>query len=75
MFYGNFTEPEEHPGVWSDYLAVWHLNETVTDESSLADAHTDSTGNGYTGDQTENKLRGPVSGGKEIPCCCKIRNT
>ena len=41
--------------VWhGGYEAVWHMNETVTDESSLADAHRDSTSHNRDGDQAGN---------------------
>jgi len=41
--------------VWSsDYEAVWHMNETVTDEASLADAHRDFTSHGRDGNQAGN---------------------
>ena len=57
MYYGNpevgpQTQPEE---VWtSDYLGVWHLGESATDEGTSTD-HLDSTGNEYFGDQSGNE--------------------
>ncbi|MGY5862588.1 MAG: LamG-like jellyroll fold domain-containing protein [Candidatus Thorarchaeota archaeon] len=56
MYYGNslvdsVTDPE---AVWTeDYLAVWHLNETVTDEATTG-IHYDSTSGDYDGNQDGN---------------------
>ncbi len=56
MYYGNslvnsITDTE---AVWTqDYLAVWHLNETVTDEATTG-THYDSTSGDYDGNQDGN---------------------
>jgi hypothetical protein len=56
MYYGNslvnsITDPE---AVWTqDYMAVWHLNETVTDESTTG-IHYDSSSGDYDGNQDGN---------------------
>ena len=58
IMYGNadVTTPTENPaGVWeSNYECVYHLEETVVDEASVVDAHTDSTSNNNHGDQNGN---------------------
>ncbi|MFX1533203.1 MAG: LamG-like jellyroll fold domain-containing protein [Promethearchaeota archaeon] len=57
MYYTNTTigTQEQPPSTWNeDFLAVWHLNETVTDEGTAVDVHLDSTWNTYHGDQDGN---------------------
>jgi len=56
MYYGNAAASgaQDASGVWeADYAAVWHLDETVTDEGT-AGVHVDSTGNGNDGSQVGN---------------------
>ena len=54
------TVTENAAGVWtSSYSAVWHLNDAVTDNSAVANAHPDSSGNAEDLDQTNN---GPGTG-------------
>jgi len=52
--------------VWhSTYEAVWHMNETVTDEATTADAHRDFTSHDRDGDQVGNDdVPGPVAQGQ-----------
>ncbi|MHA1450094.1 MAG: DUF2341 domain-containing protein, partial [Candidatus Hodarchaeales archaeon] len=54
MCYGNssVSSQEDPNAVWDDYTAVWHLNDSVIDEQTTSNAHLDSTGNGYNGDQS-----------------------
>ena len=61
MYYGDPYSPSQaNPtGVWdSNYMAVWHLDEPVTDESTSG-VHYDSTSNGNNGAQHNN---GPGTG-------------
>ena len=64
LYYGGpptGPQPNE-PDVWrSDYLAVWHLNEDATNESTLA-VHNDATGHGHTGRQNYNGATPPGVG-------------
>jgi len=57
MYYGAsnvICSPENPDGVWdSSYMGVWHLDETVSDEST-AGTHYDSTSNDNDGSQTNN---------------------
>ncbi|MFX0063810.1 MAG: DUF2341 domain-containing protein, partial [Candidatus Hermodarchaeota archaeon] len=57
MYYTNTTiGTQEQPlSTWNeDFLAVWHLNETVTDEGTAVEVHLDSARNTYHGDQDGN---------------------
>ncbi|MFX0171959.1 MAG: DUF2341 domain-containing protein [Candidatus Hodarchaeota archaeon] len=56
LFYGNdvILENINAPGVWDDYIGVWHLGEIVTDEGSAINVHYDSTSNNIEGDQHGN---------------------
>lgn len=58
MYYGNSNNTADYStstGVWdSGYRGVWHLGETVVDESSQTGAHLDSTSNGLNADQYGN---------------------
>ncbi|MDD1662488.1 MAG: DUF2341 domain-containing protein, partial [Methanomicrobiales archaeon] len=61
MYYGNSgaSSQQVRNGVWdSSYKGVWHLNETVTEESTSG-THYDSTSNGNDGTQHNN---GPITG-------------
>jgi len=61
MYYGNSgaSSQQNRTGVWdANYKGVWHLNETVTDESTSG-THYDSSSNGNNGTQHNN---GPVTG-------------
>lgn len=56
MYYGNAsaTSQQNINGTWnSNYIAVWHLNETVTDEAT-AGTHNDSTNPSENGTQNNN---------------------
>ncbi|MHA2202688.1 MAG: DUF2341 domain-containing protein, partial [Candidatus Hodarchaeales archaeon] len=69
MYYGNpYVESQENPtGVWnSNYLAVWHFNETVMDEGSGV-THYDSTMNDHHGIQDGNDdFTGKISDGQSF---------
>lgn len=54
--------------VWDpSFLAVWHLDDSVMDESMSMNEHPDSTGNGYDGDQNGNNDRfGKMARGQEF---------
>jgi len=47
MYYGNSnaTDNQDAVSVWSDYIAVWHLNESTGGAGAIKDA----TGNGHNG--------------------------
>lgn len=47
MYYGepDVSSQQNASGVWTGYEAVWHLDETTTDESTDSDVHLDSSGN------------------------------
>ncbi len=51
MFYGNDLNWNNPNMVWSDYMGVYHLGESVTDEGTVANVFQDSTINDYDGDQ------------------------
>lgn len=52
---------EDPATVWSDYTAVWHLNDSATNGGTSA-MHVDATGNSNTGTQGGN-ARAAVAGG------------
>ncbi|WP_455141422.1 DUF2341 domain-containing protein [Candidatus Hodarchaeum mangrovi] len=56
MFYGNQANYGYHRPdiVWSDYLGVWHLGESVIDEGSAVNVHIDSSTNSNHGNQHGN---------------------
>ncbi|MHA2316242.1 MAG: DUF2341 domain-containing protein [Candidatus Hodarchaeales archaeon] len=56
MYYGNQGDFGYHiPSVvWNDYLGVWHLGESVSDEGTAVNVHTDSTANTNHGNQHGN---------------------
>jgi len=57
IYYGETTatDSQDVEGVWdSDYMGVWHLEETATDETTSTGLHLDSTSNNNNGDQNEN---------------------
>jgi len=61
LYYGNSgisVSQENVPGVWADYIGVWHLNETTGGVDSLKD----STGNGNHGTDANGVILG--AGGK-----------
>jgi len=52
---GSAVDGEDATNVWdSSFVGVWHLDETVTDESTVANLHQDSTVNNLDGDQNNN---------------------
>ena len=58
IYYGSsdiVSSSQDVSGVWdSNYEAAYHLDETVTDEASVANAHQDSTSNSNDADQNGN---------------------
>ena len=58
MYYGNSNADIDQSAtstVWvANFEAVWHLSESVVDESSSTNAHLDSTSNAYDADQYGN---------------------
>ena len=58
MYYGNTSvvRYDKSFKLWNtqNYTAVWHLGEPVLDEGTASNAHVDSTGNGYYGNQSGN---------------------
>ncbi|MCK5211523.1 hypothetical protein KAJ89_02365, partial [Candidatus Parcubacteria bacterium] len=71
MYYGNSaasTDQATTTGAWSStYAGVWHLSESVVDESSEANAHLDSTAGGNDGDQYgNNEMPGQIYRGQEF---------
>jgi hypothetical protein len=69
--YGNSSigSSQENPGgVWDvNYAAVWHLNESVTDEANSNGVHADSTNKANHGDQRGNDdLPGKISNGQNF---------
>ncbi len=70
MYYGNTsaTSQQNGTGVWdSNFAMVQHLNETVTDEASTANAHNDSTSNNNDGDQEGNDdIAGKIAKGQDF---------
>ncbi len=56
MYYGNQANFGYHQPdiVWSDYIGVWHLGDSVSDEGSAVNVHTDSTANINHGNQHGN---------------------
>ncbi|MHA2138965.1 MAG: DUF2341 domain-containing protein [Candidatus Hodarchaeales archaeon] len=56
LYYGNQANYGYHSPstVWNDYLGVWHLDESVNDEGTAVNAHTDSTANTNHGNQHGN---------------------
>jgi hypothetical protein len=70
MYYGNssISSPTENPsGVWDEnYVGVWHLNESVTDEQTVG-THYDSTSLGNDGTQNNNgPATGKIAGGQDF---------
>ncbi|NOR39150.1 MAG: hypothetical protein GQ580_06150, partial [Candidatus Thorarchaeota archaeon] len=69
MYYGNslVDSVTDTEAVWTeDYLAVWHLNETVTDEATTG-THYDSTSADYDGTQDGNdEVNTPFSYGQRF---------
>ena len=70
MYYGNSdvaTSSEDAAGVWdSNYMGVWHLEETVSDEGSAAGVHIDSAGTNH-GDQSGNvETMAKISNGQDF---------
>src|SRR3989339_902678 len=70
MYYGNAentTDYSDATNVWdTNFAGVWHLNETVVDESSLSNAHIDSAINN-NGDQTgNNEITGKIGKAQEF---------
>jgi hypothetical protein len=69
LYYGNSfaTNQQDAAGTWnSGYVAVWHLNEDVTDEQTTG-SHTDSTSYGHTGTQNNNvEATGVVANGQDF---------
>ncbi|MEM7396384.1 MAG: LamG domain-containing protein, partial [Verrucomicrobiota bacterium] len=56
----NFISSGTNGGPWSaEYRGVWHLGETVTDNTTSNAAHLDSSTNAFHADQVRN---GPVAG-------------
>ena len=71
MYYGNQlndTDFSTTTGVWSsEYRGVWHLGETVVDESSEVGVHLDSSGNSNHGDQnSNNEVSGFIGMAQEV---------
>ena len=71
VYYGSTditSSSQDVSGVWDgNYEAVYHLNETVADEGSVANAHNDSTSNGNDGDQSGNDdITGQMSKGQDF---------
>jgi hypothetical protein len=67
MYYDNpgATNQQSPSSVWdANYVGVWHLNETVPDESS-AGTHVDSTSYGNNGAQNNNGQIGGQIGGAQ----------
>ncbi|MHA2169982.1 MAG: DUF2341 domain-containing protein [Candidatus Kariarchaeaceae archaeon] len=56
MFYGNQADYGYHRPdlIWSDYVGVWHLGESVADEGSAVNVHIDTTTNTNHGNQHGN---------------------
>jgi hypothetical protein len=70
LYYGNSgisTSQENPTAVWdANYRAVWHLNETVTDEATGA-VHNDSTANNRDGTQSQNDdIPGKIAKGQDF---------
>jgi len=67
MYYGNSNalDVQDEPGTYDDnYIGVWHLNETVTNEQSTG-THYDSTTNDYDGSQNGNDdTQGMIANGQ-----------
>jgi hypothetical protein len=66
MYYGDPAADiaPDPVSVWSDYTAVWHLNENTVDEQNSGQ-HIDATGNGNTGAQGGNQATsGWIGGGQ-----------
>lgn len=71
MFWGKGglgASEENVAGTWnSGYMAVWHLNEAVTDESTSSDVHIDSTSYNNHGDQNYNDdIAGKFANGQDL---------
>ena len=70
IYYGNtdvVTSTQNAAAVWdSNYVGVWHLEETVADEGTVADKHIDSAGTKH-GDQNGNaSTPGKIAGGQDF---------
>ncbi|MHA2275459.1 MAG: DUF2341 domain-containing protein [Candidatus Kariarchaeaceae archaeon] len=69
MYYGNQGDFGYHSPstIWNDYLGVWHLGESVSDEGSAVNVHTDSTPNTNHGNQHGNDdLAGMIGDAQEF---------
>ncbi|MFX1513218.1 MAG: DUF2341 domain-containing protein, partial [Promethearchaeota archaeon] len=69
MYFGNSTiSNEEVPwGTWEEYMGVWHLGESVSDEGSATNVHIDSTSNANHGDQHgNNDITGQIYKGQDF---------
>ncbi|MFX1533110.1 MAG: LamG-like jellyroll fold domain-containing protein [Promethearchaeota archaeon] len=71
MYYGNRTtisNPEHPEYTWANRArAVWHLNETVTDEAFTVNAHNDSASNTYHLNQDGNDdIAGLIGKGQDF---------
>ncbi|MFW9853407.1 MAG: DUF2341 domain-containing protein, partial [Candidatus Thorarchaeota archaeon] len=58
MYYGNQVDPGMNKAeyVWSEYLGVWHLSDSVLNGSFSSSVHIDSTPNNNDGNQNGNNL-------------------
>ncbi len=64
MYFGNSTVSNGDSGeeTWIEYTGVWHLEESISDEGSMTDAHVDSTKNANHGNQHGNDdITGQIS--------------
>ena len=66
--YASATDQQNVNGVWdSNFKAVLHLGEAVTDEATSTNAHDDSTSNNNDGDQYNNgPAAGPIDMGQDF---------
>ncbi|MHA2277978.1 MAG: DUF2341 domain-containing protein, partial [Candidatus Kariarchaeaceae archaeon] len=65
-----YTDPSievisSNPAIWTDYMGVWHLGETVDDETTTNNVHSDSTGIN-DGDQHGNNENQSIIGNSQI---------
>jgi hypothetical protein len=70
MYYDNVNaaDGQNPPGVWNlNYRGVWHLSETVVDETVTAGVHTDSTSLANHGTQNNNDdVAGQIAGAQNF---------
>ncbi|UCF61595.1 MAG: DUF2341 domain-containing protein, partial [Anaerolineaceae bacterium] len=74
MYYGNGTVADQWNinGTWDEggsgtFEGVWHLNETVSDETTTFGTHLDSTSNSNHGDQYNNdEVIGQIANGQDF---------